>query len=243
MSDLKPCHCGGNAVKTIEGLDERFGYANKVTIHCVSCGIRLSRMGDTSKGGYADNSRVEAVATEAWNRRATPPVSGDIAALVAWLNLAVGAGGTRNTVQLRTAATSLAALHERVVELETALAAERTARRIASLGLAQAAREKDSARESREFWRAAAEEEHAARAAAEARAAELESAIAAEQTASYCYEQLATELKAKLAEARTALEPFANWPTLEAYDDTDYEGDMPFKAGDFRRARTVHASI
>lgn len=42
--------------------------------------------------------------------------------------------------------------------------------------------------------------------------------------------------EAKLAEAREIIEPFADWPVLDAYENTNFV-DCTFRAGDFRRAR------
>jgi len=70
QEELKPCpFCDGAAKRSVENLDERFGYAKRVTYSCTVCGLRLSTMGDTSKPGYADNSTMEQRALEAWNRR------------------------------------------------------------------------------------------------------------------------------------------------------------------------------
>jgi hypothetical protein len=69
---LLPCpFCGGVPRKTTKSLDERFGYADEVTIRCGSCSCAKSAVGDTSKSGYADNSTVEKRAVEAWNTRYT----------------------------------------------------------------------------------------------------------------------------------------------------------------------------
>ena len=68
---LKPCpFCGGKPIKEKARLDERFGYAETVTYRCVGCGCTRSARGDDSNGGYADNTKVEKNALEAWNRRA-----------------------------------------------------------------------------------------------------------------------------------------------------------------------------
>lgn len=68
---LKPCpFCGGMPTCRKVRLDERFAYAERVTYSCEPCGLSLGATGDTSKGGYADNSKVEAMALAAWNRRA-----------------------------------------------------------------------------------------------------------------------------------------------------------------------------
>jgi Lar family restriction alleviation protein len=65
-----PCpFCGGRSLREKTTLDERFGYADKVTYRCAGCGVSVSAAGDTSKGGYADNSAVEERALTAWNRR------------------------------------------------------------------------------------------------------------------------------------------------------------------------------
>jgi len=71
MAELKPCpFCGTLPEKKRTGLDERFAYADVVTYECPECGCSRSARGDTSKGGYADNSTVEKRAIERWNQRA-----------------------------------------------------------------------------------------------------------------------------------------------------------------------------
>jgi hypothetical protein len=79
MSDNKellPCPFCGTQPKPprTETLDERFGYADQVTIQCPSCLCARGARGDTSKPGYADNSTVEQRAIAAWNRRSAQPV-------------------------------------------------------------------------------------------------------------------------------------------------------------------------
>jgi hypothetical protein len=64
--------CGSQPKMRTETLDERFAYANQVTIQCQSCGCSRSAVGDTSKPGYADNSTTERRAIEAWSRRTAP---------------------------------------------------------------------------------------------------------------------------------------------------------------------------
>ncbi len=69
-SELLRCpFCGTDPIKTTKSLDERFGYANEVTISCGSCGCTKSEMGDTSRPGYANNSTTEKRAVKAWNTR------------------------------------------------------------------------------------------------------------------------------------------------------------------------------
>lgn len=73
MSELKPCpFCGGSPVRESVTLDERFAYAEQITYRCAGCGCARSAKGDTSKGGYADNSTVEKRAIKAWNQRPKP---------------------------------------------------------------------------------------------------------------------------------------------------------------------------
>jgi Lar family restriction alleviation protein len=93
MSDeLKPCpFCGGKPKIHKKELDERFAYANEVTVQCSSCGCSRSAVGDTSKPGYADNSSTEKRAIEKWNRRtadtSVAPVSSPIGEDIADINL------------------------------------------------------------------------------------------------------------------------------------------------------------
>ncbi len=71
VSELKPCpFCGGTPVKRRSSGDERDGYADRVSYACPSCGCSQGAIGDTSKGGYADNSKVESQALARWNTRA-----------------------------------------------------------------------------------------------------------------------------------------------------------------------------
>ena len=71
--ELLPCpFCGGKALRSSETLDERYGYAKRVTYRCTGCGCERGAVGDTSRPGYADNSTVEQRARNAWNRRAAP---------------------------------------------------------------------------------------------------------------------------------------------------------------------------
>ncbi len=65
-----PCpFCRNGAHKISKSLDERFGYALEVSYGCPVCGFRLAARGDSSKGGYADNSGVEEAALRKWNTR------------------------------------------------------------------------------------------------------------------------------------------------------------------------------
>lgn len=71
MTTPLPCpFCGNGAHKISKSLDERFGYALEVSYGCPVCGFRLAARGDSSKGGYADNSGVEEAALRKWNTRA-----------------------------------------------------------------------------------------------------------------------------------------------------------------------------
>lgn len=72
MTDIiKPCpFCGAQPLKQRTGLSEVHAYADKVVYTCPKCGCSRGAIGDTSKGGYADNSTVEARALEQWNMRA-----------------------------------------------------------------------------------------------------------------------------------------------------------------------------
>lgn len=77
--------CGGKPEKKVKNLDERYGYAMRVAYQCSACGCERFAMGDTRKGGYADNSTVEARAMTAWNTRAKAapePVQGEAVAKV-----------------------------------------------------------------------------------------------------------------------------------------------------------------
>jgi Lar family restriction alleviation protein len=74
MSELKACpFCGGRAAASTSYGDERDGYAERVIVECAGCGVRVGARGDSSKGGYADNSTVKQRAYAAWNRRAPEP--------------------------------------------------------------------------------------------------------------------------------------------------------------------------
>lgn len=72
--ELLPCpFCGGEASKESKGLGDAYAYASEVSYTCKSCGCSRAATGDTSKGGYADNSTVEKRALKAWNTRTPPP--------------------------------------------------------------------------------------------------------------------------------------------------------------------------
>lgn len=65
-----PCpFCGCSAKYSYEHGDERDGYTNRAIYTCNGCGVSVSASGDTSKGGYADNTKIEAQALAKWNRR------------------------------------------------------------------------------------------------------------------------------------------------------------------------------
>lgn len=64
--------CGGEAKSFDFTGDERDGYRKVVTIVCTPCGASVSAAGDTSRGGYADNSTVKQRAIGKWNARANP---------------------------------------------------------------------------------------------------------------------------------------------------------------------------
>lgn len=68
---MKPCPlCNSNNIKcSTRTGNEQIGYADTVTIACDDCGCNISRRGDTSKGGYADNSKCKREALNAWNMR------------------------------------------------------------------------------------------------------------------------------------------------------------------------------
>lgn len=66
-----PCpFCGADAKRFIEMGDERNAYADTVFYQCIGCGVGLGATGDTNKGGYADNSKIEKQALIKWNTRA-----------------------------------------------------------------------------------------------------------------------------------------------------------------------------
>ena len=70
MNEFKPCpFCGGKPRREMHSGNERNAYADCVSYVCTGCGCRQSAMGDTSKPGYADNTKIEAQALEKWNRR------------------------------------------------------------------------------------------------------------------------------------------------------------------------------
>lgn len=69
--ELLPCpFCGLTPKKRVTSGDERDGYAARVSYVCQGCGCSRGAVGDTGKGGYADNSAVEERAFSAWNTRA-----------------------------------------------------------------------------------------------------------------------------------------------------------------------------
>lgn len=70
--DLKPCpFCGKQPKRVKSSGDERNGYADRVEYVC-ECGCRKGAIGRIDKPGYADNSKVEQEALEAWNTRTQP---------------------------------------------------------------------------------------------------------------------------------------------------------------------------
>lgn len=80
MSELKIKNCpfcGGEAKRFKEYGDERNGYADFVGYRCVGCYVSKGARGDTSKPGYADNSKIEKRAIENWNHRAQPEANAD----------------------------------------------------------------------------------------------------------------------------------------------------------------------
>lgn len=69
-TEIKPCpFCGGRAKMHRMYGDERNGYAATVFYRCESCFVQRGATGDTSKPGYADNSKIEEKALAAWNQR------------------------------------------------------------------------------------------------------------------------------------------------------------------------------
>ncbi|QZA71301.1 Lar-like restriction alleviation protein [Pseudomonas phage AH02] len=74
--DMLPCpFCGNQPKRFTYSGDERNSYADQVVYECV-CGCKQGAMGDRSKRGYADNSKVEPQAIEAWNTRYPSPAVG-----------------------------------------------------------------------------------------------------------------------------------------------------------------------
>lgn len=73
MTDsILPCPFCGKQPKRFEySGDERDSYADRVVYEC-ACGCKKGAIGNTSKPGYADNSKVEQQAIAAWNTRAQP---------------------------------------------------------------------------------------------------------------------------------------------------------------------------
>lgn len=70
-NELLSCpFCGATPLRKRVNHDERMGYALEIVYSCPGCGCSKSAVGDTSKGGYADNSNVEAEALVNWNARA-----------------------------------------------------------------------------------------------------------------------------------------------------------------------------
>jgi len=79
-TELLPCPLdNGRAVLSVRADDERNAYCEHATVACTTCGCSVTRSGDTSKGGYADNSRVKADAIAAWNRRSSPDLPSGMA--------------------------------------------------------------------------------------------------------------------------------------------------------------------
>lgn len=71
---MMPCpFCGSQPRKQRAGLSEVYAYADKVVYTCPKCGCSRGAVGDTSKGGYADNSKVDEQAKQAWNNRVPAP--------------------------------------------------------------------------------------------------------------------------------------------------------------------------
>ena len=68
-----------------DSLDERYAYAQKVTYICATCDLSAGAIGDTSKDGYANNSKVEDHAIENWNKKANSPVIAKFTARIAEL--------------------------------------------------------------------------------------------------------------------------------------------------------------
>lgn len=71
MSEILPCpFCGTERVAySVEHQNEYVSYRDVGTISCTGCGASITRFGDTSKPGYADNSHVREDCVEAWNTR------------------------------------------------------------------------------------------------------------------------------------------------------------------------------
>ena len=83
--ELLPCpFCGGAPTKRSSSGDERDGYADRVSYVCSGCGCAKGACGDSAKGGYADNSKVEESALAAWNTRIdAPPELAELQATIA----------------------------------------------------------------------------------------------------------------------------------------------------------------
>ena len=65
-----PCpFCGGKPVTYTESGDERNAYADRRVYMCSGCGVSVYVNGDTSKPGYANNSKIGAQALAKWNTR------------------------------------------------------------------------------------------------------------------------------------------------------------------------------
>ena len=67
---IKSCpFCGGTPTKHCEALGEHCNYANEITYRC-ACGCSMATRSVAPGGrGYADNSRIDEQALDAWNRR------------------------------------------------------------------------------------------------------------------------------------------------------------------------------
>lgn len=72
-NDFRECpFCGTvDPVYSAEQQSDNFSYRIIGTVVCLNCDASITRFGDTSVSGYADNSHVREDVVFAWNRRSS----------------------------------------------------------------------------------------------------------------------------------------------------------------------------